>query len=115
MSSVPRTLRVVLNGVDTIDWASLARALHDADDDLPAVLRAVASDDEETSDQAFETLMEWISHQGSIYPTTVACIPFLDELADSDERVVRGGEIGLTIWEDELMQHTLNAVRLDLA
>ena len=47
---------------------------------MAGVLRAIASDDEATADSAFETLTGWISHQGSIYQTTTACVPFLVEL-----------------------------------
>jgi hypothetical protein len=71
----------MLDGADHIDWASLDRAYHRQDDDVAAVLRAVASDDEEKADAAFETLTGWIAHQGTIYETTTACVPFLIELA----------------------------------
>jgi hypothetical protein len=71
----------VLNSADDIDWVSLDRCYYDATDDVPGVLRAVASDDEGIADQAFEALSGWISHQGDIYQTTTACIPFLVELA----------------------------------
>lgn len=83
LSGTPHTLRGVLDGVDTIDWALLDRAYFSADDDVAGVLRAVGSADQETADEAFETLCGWITHQGSIYPTTVACLPFLVELAQS--------------------------------
>jgi hypothetical protein len=76
-----RTLRGVLDGVDAVDWASLDRTYISDDDDEAGVLRAVASEDQETADRAFEALREWISHQGTIYRRTTACIPFLVELA----------------------------------
>ena len=43
-------------------------------------------------------------------PTTTALI---NELADRDTRVIHGGNLSLIIWEDELMQQTLNQIGLN--
>ncbi len=60
---------------------SLDRPYHDPDDDLPGLLRAIASDDEDEDHRAFKQVTDFTMHQGTVYPTTAAAAPYLIELA----------------------------------
>jgi len=78
----------MLCGVDDIDWAVLDRACHDPADDVPGRLRAIASSDADEAGEAREEVSGWIIHQGTVYPTTVAAVPYLVELADIPSRQI---------------------------
>jgi HEAT repeat protein len=71
--------------LDAIDWAALSHAYGSAED-VPELLRALVSDDEETRHGALDALYGNIWHQGTIYEATGYAVPFLFEIA-ADERL----------------------------
>ncbi|WP_339155221.1 HEAT repeat domain-containing protein [Actinomadura luteofluorescens] len=77
-----------LAGLDGIDWAGLDHAYGSAED-VPGLLRALSSSDEEKREAAVGELFTNIFHQGSRYGASAAAVPFLVALAadpDTPER-----------------------------
>ncbi|MFF2405833.1 HEAT repeat domain-containing protein [Streptomyces sp. NPDC058092] len=66
-------------GIDEVDWASMEHAYGPADD-VPAMLRGLASDDPAEREAALDGMYGAVHHQGDVYACTLACIPFLFEL-----------------------------------
>jgi HEAT repeat protein len=66
----------MLSDLDTIDWASMRHAYGSAED-VPDLLLGLLSDDAGTRESALDDLYGGVHHQGDIYDSTVACIPFL--------------------------------------
>ncbi|MEU9848057.1 PBS lyase [Streptomyces sp. NPDC047985] len=66
-------------GIDEVDWASMEHAYGPADD-VPAMLRGLASDDPVLREAALDGMYGAVHHQGEVYACTLACIPFLFEL-----------------------------------
>lgn len=66
----------MLSDLDTIDWASMEHAYGSAED-VPDILRGLLSDDANTREAALDDMHGGVHHQGDIYDSTVACIPFL--------------------------------------
>ena len=81
-----------LAGLDDVDWASFEHAYGPADD-VPAVLRALVSGDDEQAEAALDELHSNIWHQGSIYPATIPAVPFLAEIAASRAAGARTAEV----------------------
>ncbi|MFD9122647.1 HEAT repeat domain-containing protein [Streptomyces bottropensis] len=71
----------MLTGIDDVDWASLGHAYTDSATDVPDLLRGLASDDPAERDIALDGMYGAVHHQGDVYGSTVACVPFLFELA----------------------------------
>lgn len=71
----------MLAGLDDVAWAELDHAYGDADD-VPALLRQAAVGGAGAR-EAVSGLWGSLFHQGSVYPATVAAVPFLVELARS--------------------------------
>lgn len=69
-----------LHGLDAVDWASLTHAYGDAGD-VPVLLRALAGDDPRERANALDALYGGVHHQGDVYNSTLACLPFLLALA----------------------------------
>lgn len=65
-----------LSGLDEVAWGELTHAFGTAQD-IPDVLRAVASADRHARREAFRCLYGNLYHQGSTYSATVAAVPFL--------------------------------------
>lgn len=80
-SDAPR--RPAFEGLDAIDWASLSHAYGSAHD-VPAMIRGLASTDDDRRLGALDAMYRGIFHQGSVYPSTVAAIPFLVEILRHD-------------------------------
>ncbi|MDX3516984.1 HEAT repeat domain-containing protein [Streptomyces scabiei] len=74
----------MLTGIDDVDWASMGHAYTDAATDVPDLLRGLASDDPAERDLALDGMYGAVHHQGDVYDSTVACIPFLFELASRE-------------------------------
>src|SRR5262245_2170965 len=72
----------MLEGLDKIDWSELAHA-YGAADDVPDLLRSLASADSDERENAFHELYGNIWHQGTVYAATVQVVPFLLELLES--------------------------------
>ncbi|GLW30467.1 hypothetical protein [Actinoplanes regularis] len=70
----------MLNGIDDIDWSALDGAYGPCTE-APSILRDIASPFPETADEGRYELLSSIWHQCSVYPATVAVVPFLIELA----------------------------------
>ncbi|WP_406863116.1 PBS lyase [Streptomyces sp. HUAS MG47] len=84
----------MLAGIDEVDWASLGHAYGPADD-VPALLRGLASPDPEVRESALDGLYGAVHHQGDVYDSTLACIPFLLELVADPAVQDRGGIVEL--------------------
>ncbi len=67
----------MLSELDEVDWSAPTHAYGSAED-TPELLRLIASPD---ARDAISELYGSIFHQGTVYPATVAAIPFLAELA----------------------------------
>lgn len=74
----------MLRGLDGPAWGALEHAYGTADD-IPEVIRAVASADEDEADEAVDELFGAVFHQGTVYSATVAAVPFIAELAVAPE------------------------------
>ncbi|MFF8641463.1 HEAT repeat domain-containing protein [Streptomyces sp. NPDC015345] len=84
----------MLAGVEDVDWASLSHAYGDASD-VPELLRGLASADPAERDIALDGLYGAVHHQGDVYDSTVACVPFLFALAGDAAVEDRGAIVGL--------------------
>ncbi|MFB7026079.1 MULTISPECIES: HEAT repeat domain-containing protein [unclassified Streptomyces] len=69
----------MLTGIEEVDWASLGHAYGPADD-VPELLRGLASADPAERETALDGMYGAVHHQGDVYDSTLACIPFLLEL-----------------------------------
>lgn len=70
----------LLAGLDDVAWDSLEHAYGPATD-VPEVLRALVSEDDELAEAAMYELYGNIWHQGSVYPATIPAVPFLAAIA----------------------------------
>ncbi|MEV0924958.1 PBS lyase [Streptomyces spongiicola] len=98
----------MFTGMDEVDWASMGHAYGPADD-VPGLLRGLASTDPAERETALDGLYTAVHHQGDVYDSTLACIPFLLELAASPEVEDRGAIVelltsigGIDLDDDEL-------------
>ncbi|WP_030915885.1 HEAT repeat domain-containing protein [Streptomyces sp. NRRL B-24720] len=66
-------------GIDEVEWASMEHAYGPADD-VPGLLRGLASGDPAEREGALDGMYGAVHHQGDVYACTLACIPFLFEL-----------------------------------
>ncbi|MBM9624366.1 HEAT repeat domain-containing protein [Streptomyces zhihengii] len=70
----------MINDLDGFDWASLGHA-YGAAGDVPGWLRGMVSPDSDVREKAFADFYSAALHQGSIYSSTVASLPFLFAMA----------------------------------
>ncbi|WP_149259427.1 HEAT repeat domain-containing protein [Actinomadura sp. K4S16] len=84
-----------LAGLDGIDWAGLDHAYGSAED-VPDLLRALSSPDEDERDAALGELFTNIFHQGRRYGAAAAAVPFLLALASHPGTPDRTGPLYLT-------------------
>ncbi|WP_433463850.1 HEAT repeat domain-containing protein [Spirillospora sp. CA-128828] len=107
-------------GLDDIDWAGLHHAYGSAED-VPDLLRALSSSDEDERNAALGELFTNIHHQGNRYSASAAAVPFLLALASDpgtpertwplylavalaigfDESHLPSG-VDITAWRDEV-------------
>lgn len=73
-----------LADIDSIDWSVLTHA-HGAASDVPGLLRAALSPNEDDREFAFELLHETIWHQGTVYQASAYVIPYLFNMLDCSE------------------------------
>ncbi|MGW2846127.1 HEAT repeat domain-containing protein [Streptomyces sp. NPDC001108] len=81
-------------GIDEVDWASMEHAYGPADD-VPALLRGLASADPARRETALDGMYGAVHHQGDVYACTLASIPFLFELVVDPGVQDRGGIVEL--------------------
>ncbi|WP_327114729.1 PBS lyase [Streptomyces sp. NBC_01341] len=81
-------------GIDEVDWASMEHAYGPADD-VPGLLHGLASADPAERESALDGMYGAVHHQGDVYACTLACIPFLFELAAHPGIRDRGGIVEL--------------------
>ncbi|WP_405665478.1 PBS lyase [Streptomyces sp. NBC_01166] len=84
----------MFTGIDEVDWASMEHAYGPADD-VPALLYGLASADPAERENALDGMYGAVHHQGDVYACTLACIPFLFELAVDPGIRDRGGIVEL--------------------
>lgn len=80
---IARVPPVMLESLDTIDWAATSHAYGEASD-VPRLIRDLLSTTDGVRNAAAASLFSNIYHQGSVYPATVLALPFLIELLASD-------------------------------
>jgi hypothetical protein len=73
----------MLERLDDTDWAALDHAYGPADD-VPDLLRALLSEDEEARRRAWQTLYGNVIHQGTVWEVTPHVVPFLIEMLEGD-------------------------------
>ena len=71
------------------DWASLSHAYGTAEG-VPQILQGLASADPDERERALDDFLGAVHHQGDIYDSTVACLPFLFELVAERSLAGRG-------------------------
>ena len=70
----------MVSGLHDLDWASMHHAYGSAAE-VPALLEALRSPDARERGQALGDFYSKVHHQGDVYPSTTASLPFLLELA----------------------------------
>jgi hypothetical protein len=75
--------RPAFEGLDTTDWAALSHAYGSAHD-VPALIRGLASTDDDRRVGALDAMYSALVHQGSVYPASLAAIPHLVEILQHD-------------------------------
>ncbi|MFJ7150204.1 HEAT repeat domain-containing protein [Streptomyces sp. NPDC100445] len=86
----------MFTGIDEVDWATLRHA-HGSAEDVPRWLRALASTDTVERATALDGLYGAVHHQGRVYDSTLACVPFLFALAARPEVPDRGSLVELLV------------------
>ncbi|WP_345647219.1 HEAT repeat domain-containing protein [Streptomyces siamensis] len=86
----------MFRGIDEVGWASMEHAYGSAED-VPGLLRGLASTNPEERERALDGMYGAVHHQGDVYDSTLACIPFLFELVDHAEVPDRGGIVELLV------------------
>ncbi|MEV6054341.1 HEAT repeat domain-containing protein [Streptomyces sp. NPDC052107] len=86
----------MFTGIDEVDWASLRHA-HGSAEDMPGWLRALASADTAERATALDGMYGALHHQGCVYDSTLACVPFLLSLVAREEVPDRGGIVELLV------------------
>ena len=102
----------MLEDLDKINWSKLSHAYGSAED-VPDLLRALTSTDKGIRDNAYDTLNNYILHQGDIYEVTPYTVPFLIELLE--QPLVEEKEHILYILDWIALQYILDLERLPLA
>ncbi|MEV7437802.1 HEAT repeat domain-containing protein [Streptomyces griseoviridis] len=74
----------MFTGIDEVDWASMRHAYGSAED-VPALLWGLASADRAEREVALDGMYGAVHHQGDVYDSTLACLPFLFELVEREE------------------------------
>ncbi|MER7404556.1 HEAT repeat domain-containing protein [Streptomyces sp. NPDC000070] len=86
----------MFRGIDEVDWASLRHAYGSAED-VPGLLRGLASADPAERETALDRMYGAVHHQGDVYDSTLACVPFLLALTVHEEVRDRAGVVELLV------------------
>jgi hypothetical protein len=84
----------MLDGLDTINWATLTHA-HGEATDVPVLIRSLLSENDEARMDALAALHEQIWHQGTVSPAAAAAVPFLYELLAAPDVQDKSGIVSL--------------------
>ncbi|MFB7241134.1 PBS lyase [Streptomyces populi] len=84
----------MFRGIDEVDWASMEHAYGSAAD-VPELLRGLASPLPQERETALDGMYGAVHHQGDVYDSTLASIPFLFALAGHPGLPDRGGIVEL--------------------
>lgn len=84
----------MFRGIDEVDWVSMEHAYGSAAD-VPELLRALASPLPQDRETALDGMYGAVHHQGDVYDSTLASIPFLFALAGHPGLPDRGGIVEL--------------------
>ncbi|MFF3615641.1 HEAT repeat domain-containing protein [Streptomyces sp. NPDC002580] len=84
----------MFRGIDEVDWASMEHAYGSAAD-VPELLRGLASPYPQERETALDGMYGAVHHQGDVYDSTLAAVPFLLALAGDAELPDRGGIVEL--------------------
>lgn len=68
----------MFTGLDDIDWESLSHAYGSAED-VPEWVRGLIDPDPEVREESLDAMYGAVHHQGDVYDSTVAAVPFLIE------------------------------------
>ena len=90
MYSMPAERKGPLAGIDKLDWSRWRHAYGPATD-VPHLLRALRSQDEDVRKQAWYELYGTLYHQRSVYEATVHAVPFLLALLGDESTPDRAG------------------------
>jgi hypothetical protein len=86
----------VFTGIDEVDWASMRHAYGNAHD-VPELLRGLASESSQERERALDGMYGAVHHQGDVYDSTLACVPFLFALLAHTELADRDGLVELLV------------------
>lgn len=86
----------MFTGIDEVEWASLRHAYGSAED-VPGLLRGLASTDPAERAGALDGMYGAVHHQGIVYDSTLACVPFLFTLVACEEVAERGELVELLV------------------
>ncbi|WP_327715513.1 HEAT repeat domain-containing protein [Streptomyces sp. NBC_00490] len=86
----------MFTGIDEVDWASMRHAYGSAED-VPGLLKGLASADAAEREIALDGMYGAVHHQGDVYDSTLACVPFLFALAAREEVQERAGIVELLV------------------
>ncbi|MDN0196510.1 HEAT repeat domain-containing protein [Streptomyces sp. S.PNR 29] len=86
----------MFTGIDEVDWASMRHAYGSAED-VPGLLRGLASAERAEREIALDGMYGAVHHQGDVYDSTLACIPFLLTLIAREEVPDRDGIVELLV------------------
>ncbi|WP_328557046.1 HEAT repeat domain-containing protein [Streptomyces sp. NBC_00358] len=84
----------MFRGIDEVDWASMEHAYGSAAD-VPELLRGLASPLPHERETALDGMYGAVHHQGDVYDSTLASVPFLFMLAGQAGLPDRGGIVEL--------------------
>ncbi|NEA58907.1 PBS lyase [Streptomyces sp. SID13666] len=105
----------MLAGLYEIDWAAMGHAYGSAEE-VPELLRGLASADAGEREAALDAMYGAVHHQGDVYDSTLACIPFLFELV-ADPAVRDRGRIVLLLTSigggDEVAEEYLDEIVIE--
>ncbi|MCX4572873.1 HEAT repeat domain-containing protein [Streptomyces sp. NBC_01571] len=86
----------MFTGIDEVAWASMKHAYGSAEE-VPRLLRGLASPSPQERERALDGMYGAVHHQGDVYDSTLACIPFLFALVARAELPDRSGVVELLV------------------
>jgi hypothetical protein len=84
----------MFEGIDDIDWGSLGHAYGSAEN-VPDWIRGLADPDPAVREESLDALHGAVHHQGDVYDSTLAAVPFVLEALTT---AGLGGRAGIAAW-----------------